>query len=185
MAGEACGEKLGYPRRMPVYVALLRAVNVGGTGLLPMAELKAMCEAAGFTQAQTYIASGNVVFNARPSAIRVKAALEARLQARAGKPVCVAIRTADEMAAVLEGNPFAQAPAKRVVAVFLDEVPPADALSQARGQGNEEMRLGTREIYVRYGEDMGRSKLDIPAARLGTARNMNTIAKLVELARLR
>jgi uncharacterized protein (DUF1697 family) len=49
---------------MPTYIALLRAVNVGGTGKLPMAELKAMCVAQGFTKVQTYIASGNVVFRA-------------------------------------------------------------------------------------------------------------------------
>ena len=170
---------------MPVYIALLRAVNVGGTGLLPMAELKAMCEAEGFARVQTYIASGNVVFSARPSAAKVKAALEKRLQARAGKPMRVAVRTADEMEAVLKANPFPGAPAKRVVAIFLDDAPPGDAPDQARGQGNEEIRVGRREIYVRYGEDMGRSKLDIPAARTGTARNMNTVAKLVELARSR
>jgi uncharacterized protein (DUF1697 family) len=51
---------------MPVYVALLRAVNVGGTGKLAMSKLKAMCAAEGFTEAETYIASGNVVFSARP-----------------------------------------------------------------------------------------------------------------------
>lgn len=170
---------------MPTYVALLRAVNVGGTGMLPMAELKAMCEAEGFTAVRTYIASGNVVFGARPSAAKVKAALERRLEAYAGKAVRVAVRTADEMAAILAANPFAQAPGKRVVAVFLDAPPPADALDHARGRGSEEMRLGTREIYVRYGEDMGKSKLDIPAARTGTARNMNTIAKLVDLAKMR
>jgi uncharacterized protein (DUF1697 family) len=89
------------------------------------------------------------------------------------------------MDAVLKANPFPGAPGKRVVAIFLDEKPPGDALDHVRGQGSEEMRLGEREIYVRYGEDMGRSKLDIPAARAGTARNMNTVAKLVELARLR
>ncbi|MBV9833747.1 MAG: DUF1697 domain-containing protein [Alphaproteobacteria bacterium] len=170
---------------MPVYIALLRAVNVGGTGMLPMAELKAMCKAEGFAQVQTYIASGNVVFSARPSAAKVKAALETRLLARAGKKVPVAIRTIDEMAAVLQANPFPDAPGKRVVAIFLDEKPPEDALEQARGRGNEGMRLGQREIYVRYGEDMGKSKLAIPAARSGTARNMNTVAKLVGLARLR
>ncbi|HEY0489493.1 MAG TPA: DUF1697 domain-containing protein, partial [Telluria sp.] len=48
---------------MTTFIALLRAVNVGGTGKLPMTELKAMCEAAGFTNVRTYIASGNVVFD--------------------------------------------------------------------------------------------------------------------------
>jgi hypothetical protein len=54
------------------YIALLRAVNVGGTGKLPMADLKAICSDAGFIQVQTYIASGNVVFksNATPPAQR-------------------------------------------------------------------------------------------------------------------
>ena len=64
---------------MPTYIALLRAVNVGGTGKLPMAELKAMCTAAGFTKVQTYIASGNVVFDNPAPAAKVKAILEARL----------------------------------------------------------------------------------------------------------
>ena len=65
---------------MPIYVALLRAVNLGGTSKLPMAELKEMCVAEGFTRVQTYIASGNVVLAAKVSASKVKAALEQRLR---------------------------------------------------------------------------------------------------------
>ena len=164
------------------YVALLRAVNVGGTGKLPMAELKAMCVAEGFAGVQTYIASGNVVFESKLPAAKVKAALEKRLQAYAGKPVGVVIRTAAEMAAVLAATPFPKAPGNWTVAIFLDEAPPADALSDIRGQQDEEVRLGKREIYVAYGAGMGRSKLKIPAAAKGTARNINTIAKLAELA---
>jgi uncharacterized protein (DUF1697 family) len=71
------------------YIALLRAVNVGGTGKLPMAELKATCIALGFTQGQTYIASGNVVFKSALSESKVKARLEAKPQTYAGKPVGV------------------------------------------------------------------------------------------------
>ena len=70
---------------MTVYVALLRAINVGGTGRLPMAALKAMCEAAGFETVRTYIASGNVVFSADRSEPEVKAALEKRLKDYASK----------------------------------------------------------------------------------------------------
>jgi uncharacterized protein (DUF1697 family) len=168
-------------RKMTVYVALLRAVNVGGTGKLPMAELAAMCQALSFARVRTYIASGNVVFESAKSAAAVKAALEKRLQAYAGKPVGVVVRTASEMAAVLKANPFQKAAPNRTVAIFLDEAPPRDALKQARGLGNEEMRLGVREIYVHYGDGMASSKLKIPAARDGTARNMNTIAKLVQM----
>src|SRR5262245_38232826 len=83
----------------PKYVALLRAINVGGTGKLPMADLKAMCEEAGFAHVATYIASGNVVFESSAPEAKVKAALEKRLQGYAGKPVGVVVRTAAEMAA--------------------------------------------------------------------------------------
>lgn len=167
---------------MTGYVALLRAVNVGGTGKLPMSELKAMCVAAGFDQVRTYIASGNVVFSAGVSEAEVRSALEERLAAYAGRPVGVMVRTAEELAGVLAANPFPAEPPNRTVAIFLDAPPPLDALDAVRGRRDEQLRLGTREIYVAYGSGMGSSKLAIPAAAHGTARNMNTVAKLAELA---
>ena len=166
---------------MPSYAALLRAANVGGTGKLPMSELKAMCVAEGFGKVQTYIASGNVVFSADQSEREVKAALEKRLNDYAGKPVGVIVRTAKEMADILNTNPFPDAPPNWTVAIFLDGPPPADTLDTIKGRKGEEVRLGKREIYVAYGAGMGRSKLKIPAAANGTARNINTIAKLAEL----
>ena len=112
---------------MTIYIALLRAVNVGGTGKLPMAELKAMCEEVGFEEVRTYIASGNVVFRSRKSAAQLKATLEKRLALYAGKPVGVAVRTAAEMAEVGKANPFPQAPGNRTVAIFLVEPPSVPA----------------------------------------------------------
>jgi len=167
---------------MAAYIALLRAVNVGGTGKLPMTELKAMCEAAGFAKVKTYIASGNVVFQSKLSEVRVKAILEIALAVYAGKRVEVLVRTASEMAAVLAANPFTNTAANRTMAIFLDKAPPANALELATGRKDEEMRLGLREIYVHYGEGMADSKLKIPVAKTGTARNMNTVAKLTEMA---
>lgn len=167
---------------MTAYIALLRAVNVGGTGKLPMAELKAMCEAAGFGQVRTYIASGNVVFAAKGDEAQVKAALEAKLETYAGKKVGVLVRTPAEMKAVLAHNPFPDKAPNRTVAIFLDEAPPPDALDKASGLNGEELHLGRREIYVHYGDGMADSKLKIPAAAAGTTRNMNTIAKLAEMA---
>lgn len=167
---------------MKAFIALLRAVNVGGTGKLPMTELKSMCEAAGFKSVRTYIASGNVVFQSAKTEAQVKAVLEAALAAYAGKPVGVLVRTAAEMAAVLANNPFSQMPGNRTVAIFLDKAPPVDALKAISGQANEQPRLGLREIYVYYPEGQGDSKLKIPAAKNGTARNMNTVANLAEMA---
>ncbi len=167
---------------MGVYVALLRAVNVGGTGKLPMADLRRMCTALGFSQVQTYIASGNVVFHSAQQAEQVKHALEAALLAYAGKPVGVMIRSAVQMQAVWARNPFKLGASNRVVVIFLDDAPCGDALSSIKGQKNERLALGAQEIYVHYGDDMGTSKLQIPAAKFGTARNMNTVAKLAQLA---
>ena len=167
---------------MTTFIALLRAVNVGGTGKLPMTELKSMCERAGFTQVRTYIASGNVVFASTATAAKVKAGLEAQLLAYAGKPVRVMVRTAKEMAAVLAANPFPDKAPNRTVAIFLDEAPPGDACEHVTGLKSEETALGAREIYVHYGDGMADSKLKIRAATDGTARNMNTVAKLVEMS---
>lgn len=167
---------------MPAYIALLRAVNVGGTGKLPMSELMAMCEAEGYAQVQTYIASGNVVFATKSSATKIKTGLEARLQRYAGKPIEVIVRTAAELAHVLKGNPFPDAAPNRVIVHLLNDSPPSDALDKIKGQKEEQLHLGQREIYVHYGEGMGSSKLVIPATKTGTGRNMNTVAKLVELA---
>ena len=138
--------------------------------------------ALSFGRVRTYVASGNVVFESAKSAAAVKVALEKQLHAYAGKPVGVLVRTATEMAAVLKANPFPRAAPNRTVAIFLDETPPKDALKQARGVANEEMRLGVREIYVHYGDGMASSKLKIPAAATGTMRNMNTVAKLAQMA---
>ena len=68
------------------------------------------------------------------------------------------------------------------MAIFLDESTPSDALERVTGRADEEVQLGKREIYVRYAEEMGRSKLKIPAAKAGTARNINTVFKLADMA---
>jgi uncharacterized protein (DUF1697 family) len=167
---------------MKVYVALLRAVNVGGTGKLSMSVLKQMCEEAGLKQVRTYIASGNVVFKSDTEEAEIKSVLEGQLRAYAGKPVGVLVRSAGEMAAVLAGNPFPGKPGNRTVALFVDDPLPADALNHATGLRGEQLHLGAREIYVFYSDGMADSRLRIPAGNGGTARNMNTVAKLVEIA---
>ena len=167
---------------MAAFVALLRAVNVGGTGKLPMSDLKAMCEDLGFAAVRTFIASGNVVFTSRKSEAAIKAGLEKQLAAYAGKPVGVLVRSAAEMAQVLADNPFPDAAPNRTMALFLDRTPPADTLAGLRGRRDEQVALGRREIYIHYGAGMGTSKLIVPAAKTGTARNMNTVAALAKMA---
>lgn len=123
-----------------------------------------------------------MLFTSQLGEAAVKKKLEQQLLGYAGKPVGVLIRTAAEMARVLADNPFAEAPGNRVVAIFLDAAPPTDALDDVRHQKLERLACGRREIYVHYGDGMADSRLTIPAAKAGTARNINTIAKLAELA---
>jgi len=167
---------------MTTYIALLRAVNVGGTGALAMTDLQAICESAKLRNVRTYIASGNVIFESTRGEASVKKLLEERLLAHRNAPVTVVVRTGAEMAEVLARNPFPHANPRHTVAIFLDAPPPRDALDLVTGRANEELRLGRREIYVMYGPTMGRSKLRIPAATRGTARNLNTVATLAGMA---
>ena len=86
------------------------------------------------------------------------------------------------MADVLARNPFTKAAPNRTVAIFPNDPPPRDALKNVAGKNDEELRLGKREIYVHYGAGMGTPKLKIPAAKAGTARSINTVAKLAAMA---
>ncbi|MCR6629012.1 MAG: DUF1697 domain-containing protein [Magnetospirillum sp.] len=167
---------------MAVRVALLRAVNVGGTGVLAMDDLSRLCVEIGLRSPRTYLASGNVVFDSDDGEAAIKTALEQGLARHMGTPVDVLIRNAAEMAAVLDGNPFPGADPRRTVAIFLDAPPPPDLLDGVTGRQGEEIRPGRREIYVHYGDGMARSRLRIAAAAKGTARNMNTVARLSAMA---
>jgi uncharacterized protein (DUF1697 family) len=167
---------------MTAFVALIRAVNVGGRQL-KMADLKRIAEELKFGSPKTFIASGNLLFTSSKSEHALKSALEKALGTHSGVTVDVLIRTAEELTQVASANPFGDEPGNRVAAIFLDSPPPADALDAAKGVADERMAFGAREIYVHYPSGMGRSKLRIPAAKTGTARNMNTVAKLAELAK--
>jgi uncharacterized protein (DUF1697 family) len=158
-------------------------VNLGAASTVRSTDLKAVGEACGFARTRTYIASGNLLFDANADEATVKAMVEKQLAMRYGRPIPVVVRDAAALAGIRDANPFPHASGNRVAVILLDVAPPADALAHARHVAGEEMALGAREIYVRYTDaGMGRSKLVIPAAEDGTARNMNTIAKLAELA---
>jgi len=163
------------------YVAMLRAVNVAGTGKLPMAELKAIGEACGFANARTFIASGNLLFDSDLPESDVTRLVADRVEAFFGKPVPVFVRSAAEMAKVAAANPFAGQPGNRVVAHFMAVAPTQAMIDAATGRKDEQLALGTREIYIFYGEGMGTSKLKLPAFKDGTARNMNSVTKMAEL----
>ncbi len=148
-----------------------------------MEELRAIGTDLGLGSPRTYISSGNLLFQSGKSEAVLKTALESAISEHMSAHVGVMIRTAEELAAAARANPFADAPPNRVVAIFLDEAPAADCLLHARNVRDERVALVRREIFVHYPTGQGQSKLKIPAATAGTARNLNTVAKLAELAR--
>ncbi len=164
---------------MTSWAALLRAVNVGGTGKLPMAELKALCEELGLAQVRTYIASGNVVFASDRSEADLRSSIEAALFARYEKKFGVLVRSAAELARLAAQNPWPDRPGNRVVAIIVDGPLTLDGVTGLR---DEVIALAARAIYVDYRDGMADTRLRIPCAKAGTARNMNTVQKLAEMA---
>src|SRR3984957_18448844 len=90
---------------MPVLIALLRGVNVGGN-ILKMDRLREICAKLGAKNPRTYVQSGNVVFEAQGRASDWTAKLEKKLAGESRLPVSVIVRTSAEISKVLAGNPF-------------------------------------------------------------------------------
>lgn len=166
---------------MTAYVALLRAVNVSGTGKLPMAELRRMGEACGFTSVRTFISSGNLLFCSDEAEAAVRARLEQAVERFFGRPVPIFVRSAAEVAELAAANPFTDDKPSRVMAHVIDEPPTPAMLTDARDVSGERMALGPRAIYVSYGEGIGSTRLKLPAVKGGTARNMNSVARMAAL----
>ena len=167
---------------MTRYVALLRAVNVGGTGKLAMTDLKAAAEDAGFRDVSTYIASGNCLFSADGSEDTLRPALERAIESRVGLTIGVHLRSAAELQAIIAANPFGDREGAKTIVLFLDKQPAEDAVTTATGRRSEEIVPGARELYVYYPLGAGESRLKFKAAAGGTGRNMNTVRKLATLA---
>ena len=165
-----------------MYIALLRAVNVGGAGKLPMADLRSMAEEIGFKDVRTYIQSGNLVFTSERPISDVSLSLERRLESYASQTVGVLLRTTQEMLDVLKSNPFPDAEPNKVGVLFLNDAPKSSAIETAKRRNDEEIELGAKEIYIYYPSGMGRSKLRLDAMTDGTMRNLNTVARLAKMA---
>jgi uncharacterized protein (DUF1697 family) len=171
------------------YVALLRGINVGGKTKVAMATLREVCASAGCENVVTYIQSGNVVLDSTRKAEGLRSTLEAAIAAECGFSPAVMIRTAREMAAVVERNPFPEADEKNLHVGFLHGVPadgPRRCLA-AIDSRPEELAVVRREIYLHLPDGMGRARLPGLMERclrpaLMTVRNWRTVTKLVELS---
>jgi uncharacterized protein (DUF1697 family) len=171
-----------------VQVALLRGINVGGRTTVPMAQLRATVESIGATDVTTYIQSGNVVLTSPLEEAELRALLERAVADRFGVSPTVMVRTAEEIADVVDHTPYPQADEKTVHVAFLHE-PPDDAAHdrlESIETGEETFAVRGREVYLHLPHGLGRSKLaDTVVRRLEqptTMRNWRTVNKLVEMS---
>jgi uncharacterized protein (DUF1697 family) len=178
---------------MTTWVVLLRGVNVGGANRLAMSDLRNLVGALGHSEVATYIQSGNVVLRSpRDDRAAVAAEICDGSQSTFGLTVSAIPRTLEELSAAVAANPFraeAEADATRVHITFLSAVPQPDQAARLEPDrfGPERFALIGSDLYLHYPNGAGRSKmnLDYFEKRLGvrgTARNLNTVAKLIELA---
>ena len=172
---------------MTGFVALLRGINVGGRNMVKMDALKALHESLGFKGVRTHLQSGNVVFQAKSAdAARIERAIKKTLHLE----LTVIVRTAGELREAVKRNPLPQrvSHSSGYVIAFLSAEPEDPGALDAY-DGPEERRLLGRDLYIHYGDGMGRSKLTnaLIERKLGvkaTARNWNTVTKLLELCEL-
>ncbi len=123
---------------MTSYVALLRSVNLLGRSALKMSDLKGIAQEIGLASPRTFIASGNLLFTSSMAEQEVRQRLETRLERHMGRPVRVIVRTAEEIEAVHQFNPFPEAAGNNTLAFFMNGPPPLDLLATVRNRASDE-----------------------------------------------
>ena len=177
---------------MPIVVALLRGINVGGHKKIKMADLRELLAALGMRNARTILQSGNAVFYADESDLAaLKTRLEAGIHNSFGFDVVCILRTGDEFKSTLRSQPFTEAQLtqpNKAAMVFLSDVAQPAAVDRLRenNPGREIIHAAGRELFIYYTDGMARSKLDNKrierALGVGTTmRNWNTCGRIVKL----
>ena len=176
---------------MPFHVALVRGINVGGGNKIRMTELRALADKLGWTRAETYIQSGNLVFEAAGERADLETALETGIRHRLGLDIPAIVRAADEWPVLVAANPFpeaAEAEPNRLM-LLLSKQPPASqaaAALQERAQNGERVAIAGGALWIHYAGGAGTSKLtpaliDRLVGSAATARNWRTVMKLGEM----
>lgn len=177
---------------MPTYIALLRAVNLGSYGKLAMADFRKLLDGLGFRNVETYIQSGNAVFDASGSAAKVGAAIAAGLEKLMGAPVGVIIRTHEDLTRIIAGNPFAAEAAADETKVHVGFLAAPAPLAAEAGLNRivaqyparrDRFHLAGDTIYLHLPDGAAETKfsgktLDKALGVAATTRNWNTVLRL-------
>ena len=188
---------------MPIHVALLRGINVGGHNKVAMADLRQLVTSLGHTDVATYIQSGNVVFSSEQAdTAALASALEQAIAAELGVQIRVVVISREELAQVMRDNPYPDEPnPKAVHAVFLSGKPGPDLeervadarqrAAQKQQDSRDTAQVIGRTIFLHTPDGFGRSELASlivqaagkarPGGVVGTARNWATVTKLLAM----
>ena len=168
---------------MNTRIILLRGVMPVGKNRVPMARLREVLTKAGFSNVRTYIASGNVLVDSTLTEAAIAKCVRDLIATHIGPDILVLVRTAAEIQAALKNNPFPNGAPNHVLIYFFARPVAGDFLKAVVAPGGEEVVVSGREVYVHYPVDIGHSKLKLPKeAQQATARNINTLAKLLEMS---
>lgn len=177
---------------MPTYISLLRGINVGGNNKIKMAELKAMYESLDFKNVQTYIQSGNVVFESKKkSQQKLEALISEKIKETFGHDIAILIRTKKDFEDVVANIPFpiTEGEEKQHYVMFLQEVPNptiVNKLLENIEDWPEEFEVHGKEAYLNAVNGYGRTKLNGNFVERNlkvkiTARNWKTVNKLLAM----
>lgn len=178
---------------MPVYVAMLRGINVSGQKIIKMEELRGSFETLGFTRVRTYVQSGNVIFEAPKTAPdHLSENIKERILRDFSFPVPLVLRTSDEMRRIVDDNPFLKERGidrSKLHVTFLSELPAKADLGKMDGLNGDpdRVRIKRREVCLHCPNGYGRTKLSNAVfERLlsvdATTRNWKTVNTLAEMS---
>ena len=173
---------------MTTYVALLRGINLGPARRVEMPALRELASGLGYHDVATYLSTGNLILSTDQAPEEVRVALEQGMEQALGLDVDVMVRTAEELAAVVRGNPWPDGDPSRVTVAFLTAPAPAGVEERLAGVAAEDepFLVAGREVYVYYGHGQAGSRLAPRLAEVigvsATVRTLRTTAKLADLA---
>jgi len=178
---------------MAVLISFLRGINVGGNKKIKMTELKTLYESLGFTNVQTLLQSGNVVFETDlTDPLEIARQIEDGIEKTFGFSSKIVLRTPDHLRAVIEGHSFSDeqlTEPSRILVMFLLNMPDVEAVDTFKNdyKGPEPYHFNGQEMYIHYGSGMADSKLsnaliDKRLKTISTGRNWNTVTKLLAIA---
>jgi uncharacterized protein (DUF1697 family) len=177
---------------MPIYIAMLRGINVGGHHRIKMDQLRTSLEALGLQQVKTYIQSGNVVFKtAKSSQAALSKKIENQILSQFGFSASVILRTADEMASTIKNNPFLNEPdivPEKLHVAFLSDAPALATLNKLASltlAPDQSLCLG-KEVYLYFpngvsGSSLWKHPLDGVLSVVTTTRNWKTVNTLYQM----